>query len=74
MKTIGLQLVTVVLENGREGVFVGIPLITEKLSEDDSQVEEIWFSDVQEIPDHMSVAKLIRLVVAQLRRCGATLQ
>lgn len=74
MKTIALQLVTVNLENGRRGVFVGIPLVTEESVETDSQVEEIWFSDVQEVPDQLTVAKLIRLVAEQICRCSGTLQ
>lgn len=74
-KTIGLQLVTVVLENGRQGVFVGVPLVTDGItSDDDGQVEEIWFSDIQEIPNQISVAKLIRLVAEQICRSHATLQ
>lgn len=74
MKTVNLQLITVGLENGQQGVFIGIPLITEKNSELDSQVEEIWFSNIQEIPDDLSVKKLIYLITSQLCRCSASLQ
>ena len=74
MKTVTLQLVTVGLENGRQGVFIGIPLITEENSEGDSQVEEICFSNIQEIPEDLSIEKIMRLLAGQLCRCNASLQ
>lgn len=74
MKTVNLQLITVGLENGQQGVFIGIPLITEENNELDSQVEEIWFSNIHEIPDDLSVKKLMYLIASQLCRCRASLQ
>lgn len=74
MKTLKLQLITIGLENGQQGVFVGIPLVTQENSDLDSQVEEIWFSNVQEIPDDLSVKKLMQLIASQLCRCRAPLQ
>lgn len=68
MKTVPLQLITVGLENGQTGVFVGVPLVTEETSDSGCQVEDIWFSNVQEIPDNLSVAKLLRMVAEQLCR------
>lgn len=74
MKTVNLQLITIGLENGQQGVFIGVPLLTEANSDLDSQVEEIWFSSVQEIPDDLSVKKLMYLIASQLCRCRASLQ
>jgi hypothetical protein len=74
MQTVGLQLVTVVLENGQQGIFIGVPLIRDSSQEGENQVEEIWFSDIQQIPDKLSVAKLLRLVADQLARGQATIQ
>ena len=74
MKTVNLQLITIDLENGQQGVFIGFPLITEESSDMDSQVEEIWFSNIQEIPDDLSVKKLMSLIASQLCRCRASLQ
>ena len=74
MKTVNLQLITIDLENGQQGVFIGFPLITEESSDMDSQVEEIWFSNIQEIPDDLSVKKLMYLIASQLCRCRASLQ
>lgn len=65
MKPISLQLLTVDLENGTQGVFIGVPLVTEELSETESQIEEIWFSDIHEVPENITVADLIQLVREQ---------
>jgi len=74
MKTVTLQLVTVGLENGQQGVFIGVPLITEHRNDTDSQVEEIWFSNVQEIPDNLTVEKLMHLIAAQISRASTQMQ
>lgn len=74
MKTVALQVVTVGLENGQQGIFIGIPLITEENSDTDSQVEEIWFSNIQQVPNDLTVEKLVRLIAAQLCRCQASVQ
>jgi len=62
---VSLQLVTVGLENGKTGVFIGVPLVLEDYTDNDSQVEQIWFSDVQEVPEDMAISKLIDLVREQ---------
>lgn len=74
MKPIPLQLVTVCLENGQQGVFVGVPLVPEHAPAEQGQIEDIWFSDIQEVPAKMELADLIRLLQAQLCRCQAVLQ
>ena len=63
MKPIPLQLVTVCLDNGQQGVFVGVPLVAEQSLDEDGQIEDIWFSDVQEVPAQMNLADLIGLVL-----------
>jgi hypothetical protein len=74
MKPIPLQLVTVCLENGQQGIFIGTPLVVEQAPTDQGQIEDIWFSDIQEVPAQMALADLIRLLQAQLCRCQANLQ
>jgi hypothetical protein len=75
MKPIPLQLVTVSLENGQQGVFVGVPLVVDHSLDEDSKVEDIWFSNIQEVPTHMKLVDLIRLLQSQLCRCqSSTLQ
>ena len=69
MKPIPLQLVTIQLENGQHGVFVGLPLIPEQTYNQANQVSEVWFSNVKGIPQNMSVDQLIALVQSQLCRC-----
>jgi hypothetical protein len=74
MKSMALQLVTVGLENGQHGVFVGWPLVNESIEEIQCQVESIWFSDVQQVPHEMTVAQLMELVRKQLCACLSTVQ
>jgi hypothetical protein len=74
MKTVSMQLVTVELENGHRGVFIGAPLVTDERADADCQVEEVWFSDIQDVPDEISLTRLIRMLQDQLCRCLATLQ
>ena len=62
MKDVALQLVTVELENGKQGVFIGGPLITDDYTNKDSQVDSLWFSDIQEVPANMTLKELISLV------------
>jgi hypothetical protein len=74
MKPIPLQLITLSLENGQQGVFVGVPLVTEQVPDENGQVEDIWFSNIQEVPAHIKLVDLIRLIQSQLCRCQSTLQ
>jgi hypothetical protein len=74
MKPIPLQLVTVCLENGQQGVFVGVPLVEEQLPEELGQIENIWFSDIQDVPASMGLEELIHLLQSQLCRCQQNLQ
>ena len=60
--------------NGRQGVFVGWPLIAEKTEEKDSQVEQIWFSKIQEVPVDLTLQQLMELVQREVCNCGETLQ
>jgi hypothetical protein len=74
MKTLALQLVTVGLENGQQGVFVGWPLVTENSKENSSQVENIWFSNIQQVPQNLTLEQLMELVRKQLCACMSTIQ
>ena len=74
MKAIPLQLVTVYLENGQQGVFAGVPLVPEHAGSDEGQIRDIWFSDIQQVPAHMALADLVRLLQAQLCGCSADVQ
>lgn len=74
MKDVALQLVTVELENGKQGVFIGGPLVTDDFTDEDSQVDSIWFSDIQEVPANITLQELIRLVTRQINRCQQVLQ
>ena len=74
MKTLALQLVTVGLENGQQGVFVGWPLVAENSQENSGQVENIWFSNIQQVPQNRTLEQLMELVRKQLCTCLSTVQ
>lgn len=74
MKPIPLQLVTVCLENGDQGVFVGVPLVTGDMPAEQGQIDDIWFSDIQDVPPNMSLADLVKLIQQQLCRCRSEVQ
>jgi hypothetical protein len=74
MKTLELQLITVGLDDGKQGVFVGLPLVTSQSAEDCGQVENIWFSNIKEVPDNLTMQELMGLIGKQLFDKLATLQ
>lgn len=74
MKSIPLQLVTVCLDDGQQGVFVGVPLVSGQIPEDAGQVEDIWFSDIQNVPGDIALDELMQLIQAQLCRCRTAVQ
>ena len=56
------------------GRSVGVPLVAEQGEPDDGQIEDIWFSDIQEIPGHIKLVELLGLIQAQLCRCNTVIQ
>lgn len=73
MKMMPLQLVIIDLENGQRGVFVGRPLIIEGTDENEHQVQNVWFTDIQEMPDSATLEQLTRVTLEQMSQ-GRTLQ
>lgn len=74
MKTVPLQLVTLDLDNGERGVFVGCPIVSDATPETDCQIQDIWFSDVQDVPDELTLRQLIELLRQQLTRTNPLVQ
>ncbi|MBT8117172.1 MAG: hypothetical protein KJO66_05025 [Gammaproteobacteria bacterium] len=74
MKTLELQLITVGLDDGTQGVFIGMPLISAETADDSGQVENIWFSNVKEVPDSLTMEELMGLIGKQLVDRLATVQ
>jgi len=72
-KTLPLQLVIIDLENGQRGVFVGRPLILDEANEDDCQVQNVWFTDIHEMPDNASLEQITHMALQQMS-AGRTLQ
>jgi hypothetical protein len=56
------------------GIFVGWPLVTEDIPIEDGQVENIWFSDIQDVPKHLTLEQLMELLRKQLCNCTASVQ
>ncbi|MEK7712266.1 MAG: hypothetical protein AAB312_04330 [Pseudomonadota bacterium] len=73
MKMMPLQLVIIDLENGQRGVFIGRPLITDDSVDNESQVENVWFTDIHEMPDSATLEQLTRMAMEQMSK-GRTLQ
>lgn len=69
MKSISLQLVTVKLDNGQHGTFIGTPLIASQNEMQDSHISEIWFSDVRDLSDQLKLEELMEFVTSQLSQC-----
>ena len=74
MKTLELQLITVGLDDGKQGIFIGLPLLSQQDADSGGQVENIWFSDIKNVPDSLTMNELMQLVVKQLSDCMATVQ
>jgi hypothetical protein len=74
MKTLPLQLVIIDLENGRRGVFIGTPLVCADATDEECQVENVWFTDVHQIPDGASLEQITKLAYEQIAAHTATLQ
>ncbi len=65
MKTIPLQLVILELENGRRGVFFGTPLVADDETESECQVENVWFSNINQLPDNIDLSMLRHIALEQ---------
>lgn len=74
MKTLELQLITVGLDDGQQGIFVGLPLLTRQQAETDGAVENIWFSDIKRVPDSLTMEELMEIVRKQMIDNMSTVQ
>lgn len=74
MKDVALQLVTVELENGKQGVFIGGPLITDDYTNQDRQVDSIRFSDIKEVSANITLLELINMLTQQHCHCDVPTQ
>jgi hypothetical protein len=74
MKTLELQLITVGLDDGQQGIFVGLPLLTKQKAETDGAVENIWFSDIKTVPESLTMEELMEIVRKQMYESMGTVQ
>lgn len=68
-KHVPLQLLMVNLTNGQRGLFVGLPLVFHEEADQDTQIEHIMLSDVQQLPEEMTLAELMKMVREQMCPC-----
>lgn len=66
MKMLPLQLVIIDLENGQRGVFIGRPLITDDNKSEECQVENVWFTDIHEMPDSSTLEQLTQMALGKM--------
>ena len=68
-KPVPLQLLMVNLTNGERGMFVGLPLVHREEVDHDTQIDHIMLSDIQQLPEDMTLAQLMQMVQEQLCPC-----
>lgn len=68
-KHVPLQLVMVNLTNGQRGLFVGLPLVNHEAVDQDTQIDHIMLSDIQQLPEDMTLAQLMEMVQQQICPC-----
>ncbi len=69
-----VQLVIIDLENGSRGVFIGTPITSDKLLDEECTVEQVWFTSIQMIPKGATLEQVVELARAQMESPQATLQ
>lgn len=74
MKMLPLQMVIIDLENGQRGVFIGRPLVPMEAGDDDCQVENVWFTDIHEMPDDATLDQIAKMTMGEMRPVSGTLQ
>ncbi len=74
MKMLPLQMVIIDLENGRRGVFIGQPLLCDDSTDENCQVENVWFTNIQEVPDGATLEQLTRMAMEQYAQRKTMLQ
>ncbi len=74
MKMLPLQMVIIDMENGQRGVFIGRPLVSTKSDETDCQVENVWFTDIHEMPDNATLEQLAQMTLEEVQNTTRTLQ
>lgn len=68
-KHVPLQLVMVNLTNGHRGLFVGLPLVSHEEVGQDTQIDHIMLSDIQQLPEDMTLAQLMKMVQEHVCPC-----
>ncbi len=74
MKMQAVQMVIIDLENGSRGVFIGTPITSDELMDEDCTVEQVWFTNIQMIPKKATLEQVVQIALAQIESQTGTLQ
>jgi len=74
MDPVALQLVMVELADGQRGVFIGSPAVAGAPTIKNSNIVNVWFSNIQFVPADTTVPALIDIINAQASGSNQTLQ
>ena len=74
MKMQPVQMVIIDLENGSRGVFIGTPITSDELMDEDCTVEQVWFTNIQMIPKKATLEQVVQIALAQIESQTGTLQ
>lgn len=69
-----VQLVIIDLENGSRGVFIGTPITSDSLRDEECTVDQVWFTNIQMIPKGATLEQVVELAIAQMEAPKATMQ
>lgn len=65
VETVPLQLLTIQTQNGQRWIFVGSPAVLPSDSDVNNAIVDVWFSNVQEVPQDASIRSLVEMMEKQ---------
>ncbi len=74
MKMQAVQMVIIDLEDGSRGIFIGTPITPDELMDEECTVEQVWFTNVQMIPEKTTLEQVVQMTLAQIESQRGTLQ
>ena len=65
MDTVPLQLLTIETKNGERWIFVGSPAVLPNDMDISNSIVDVWFSNIQDIPQNASIRSLVEMMDKQ---------
>lgn len=63
--TVPLQLLTIETKNGERWIFVGSPAVLPNNMDISNAIVDVWFSNIQDIPQDASIRSLVEMMDKQ---------